>query len=450
MRKFILATFCLLLVTPLAVVAQTPTFDPSLLSEDSALLKTFTERDACFSAYEYGGVHFELGETDHLGIFAPQATVAIKGKVVNDKDYVLPQGRIIVRVLKHDEKFAPKNWHTYVADTVLDGDYGLAAKGSRDFSFDWKIPGLAPVGTYQLDFFYLAGNRYVMSGIPYVANMPGKSLLFDVMDAGSSVAAAFDRNSIELSGNPLELRAVPPTLPADQSVTATVPLLNEAKETTPIKISKALYKWSDSDMEDPLVKTEAILNVAAGDIVPVTFEWPKPAPGVYELVLNAEPLSGEALPSVIKIRFGIEGNMPRIIFAGITSTDKDKATITTCTVNGTFTAQKPGSVATTVSVNGQPIKQTQKDVTDTSLLFTSKLEIQSSELTRGRVTVLAEAKNENGEVTDSHAMEYPQINQKSTININQASIVLLACIILGALASLTYFFITKRKNHAAI
>lgn len=426
----------------LGLLAPSFVFAQNAAPDISGLGRLLTEQNECFSGYKYGGVRFEFTQ-ESLGTFSPGQTIKVAGKAMNQKAYPLTQGRIAVRVLRHNKDYEPKNWHTYVAEANI-SDQDLQPNGSRDFNFEWKIPAMSPGGTYQIDFFYLSGDNFVISGIPYVTNMPGGRVLFNVIDSDTSAAVSFDRNHIVLSGKTLEMRAVPPQLPANKPISVQASLIGELKydnQSVPAILTTALYKWSDSDLE-AATQSQSKNIVITNSPQPVTFDWDKPVPGVYELVFTAQPMSQDGLPAILKVRFAIDGNVPRVIFAGITDNDGTTATITTCVVNSTFTDGQAGGLKTAVLVGNKTIGETKKNVTNTASLFASKVKIPAKDLASDDVTVKAEAYNEQGEVTDSRDIYYLNGSQAAA----RGSLGLKIFVVVATAVIIALFFLGQRRK----
>ena len=329
----------------------------------------------------------------------------VKGKVTNGNNYYLTEGKILARILRRDEKVAGRDWHPYVAEIEVPGKFPLLANESKEFSFAWDVPALAPSGEYQVDLFYLAGRRYVLSGLSYIVNVPGGTTGFTVRESGPPAGANFDRSSVRLAGKNLTLRSVPPTLPADKPISVSAKINTIGGNALPVVITKKLFNWSDTDKTQPLESVTETIIIDPKKPQEVSFNWQKPKAGVYELVLTALPINQDALPSILRVRFPVEGNTPRIIFGGITGQEDDNVKITACAVNGTFGEGK-GTVNARIMTGDKILGSGESKLQNTAGVLTAKFVVPLEALKGKEFSVLTEAKNEQGEVIDSHAVKY--------------------------------------------
>lgn len=391
----------LTLVIPTVSLAQQETSTP----EPGGGLDEFVKVQSACDFYKYDSVAISTGDISHVGAVAAGEAVTIPGTVKNKNTYALPSGRLWARVLRHDDVMGPDNWYPYVGETNVAGDWSLAPRETKDFVFKWTVPTRASAGIYQVDFFYLAAGRFVMAGTPYVTNVPGASALFNVEDNGMPAEVTFDRNSVTLAGESLALRSVPPTLPVDEPVTIRANL--SATEDSPAIVTKALYGWSDMDGNAPIKVEEDTVRLSAGKEQHVSFTWDNPEAGVYELVLTTTPFDASIAPSILKVRFPIEGNTPRIIFSGVTDRTTDGVVVSSCAVNGTFSSGGiGGSLDTSVKVAGQTVGSATQETSNTDLMFGVQTQIPLDKWQNGDASVTTIAKDDKGMVTDQTSVAY--------------------------------------------
>lgn len=391
----------MIFMVPSVSLAQGDEFDISLRQ---GFLDYLSSRSDCLAHYKFGSVQFSFDAREQKRQVWPGEAIAIQGTVLNTNNYPLPQGKILARVLRQDETVAAEQWYPYVAEEYLSGNYDLGANGNALFTWQWHLPAKAPAGTYRLEFYYLAGGRYVMAGIPYVPAVPGATLLFTVPEAGAPAAINFDRASATINTKPFALRAVPPTYPSHQPLAIKASLAAQGPSPIPVTLTAELHEWSDTDGEPALQASERTVIVTSQQPLPLTFNWADPKPGVYELIWKAAPQDPTILSSILKIRFPIEGNAPRIIFSGIGGYNETEATIVTCLVNGTYGAGE-GSAITQINIAGQAIQPLQTR-TDTGELTAASVNISRQQLNGATLEVATEAHNEAGEVTDTHTVTY--------------------------------------------
>jgi hypothetical protein len=360
-------------------------------------------RMGCLDYYHFGSV--QIAADSHADRYQPGDTVHVEGDIINQNEYPLPDGMVTVRVHREDASVAGRDWHPIVAEMTVPGTYSIPSRGRTRFAFDWTIPKRAPGGSYFIEFSYLAGGRYVMGGIPYIANFPAGSAHFAVEEGDRPLSVMFDRSSVVLNGEPLSLRSVPPSFDPGQPITVEAQLNTQAATEIPASIRVSLHEWSDMDMEAPLIDEITDVTLKPGEPLTVPLAWIDAKPGVYELVLSAIPLEPDGLPSVLKVRFPINGDVPRLIYAGVGKIDEaaGEVTITTCTLNGTAGGKGIGSVDVTLTSDDREIETRNGEVAPilSALNFTVPLSSLG-----GSIEVAAVIKDPDGTVTDRHQMRY--------------------------------------------
>lgn len=419
--------------------------DEELTAEEEGFVDYLATRGECLDRYRFGSVTFDFGQAYQERLYRPGQTVELAGLVHNSNDYPLPQGKIIARVLRYEPTVGARDWHPVVAEQVLTGDYSLAAQSSRAFTFAWPVPAAAPAGGYRVEFYYLVGGRYVLAGIPYTANFPGGVAGFSVQNADLARAITFDRSSVLLAGEPLALRAVPPTLNADAPITVAVKLTAEGPTSVPVTLTKTLYEWSDTDQDPPLSTDSTKTVVTSGKPLTVSFTWDAPQAGVYELVLSAQPDDPAVLPTLVKVRFPVFGNTPRVIYAGVGAIEGGAATITTCVVNGT-TGEGTGTVKTTVRAGEAVVAETTGQ-TEAGGLSTTNVQVPLAQLA-GVSTVDVEAADEQGRVTDRHTVTYGAgvLAAAAAEDSTQRGLVMAAVVIGLLVVALIGAWLMRRRN----
>lgn len=371
--------------------------------EQHALADYFAGRSQCLDEYQFGSVRFSVVGGATQSIQAGQ-TINISASVENTNDFPLPEGKVYVHVLRQDSTVVSNNWHPLVYEGVVPGNHSLKTNETKALSFSWQAPAQAPSGIYRVEFFYLAGGRYVMSGLPYTPNIAGGSSLFSITQPGTVSYLEFDRSSVRLQGSPLNLRAVPPVLAATTPVNALVALKGVGNTATSATVKTSLYQWSVTDGQAPIAENTTTVDVPANGSVDVPFTWNTPEAGAYELVYEIVSGNAAQLPTRLKFRFPISGNVPRIIFAGITGEDGDNAVVTACAVNASFGEGTGSLEASAASLGGQSLGSS-AGATDAAALSSVTFTVPKTALAAGG-SVTAQAKDANGTVTDSHTISY--------------------------------------------
>ncbi|MEO6077690.1 MAG: hypothetical protein ABIP54_02800 [Candidatus Andersenbacteria bacterium] len=165
------------LFSPLNALAQVPSSSPLVSPENNPAIAQsiagFTDaRFACMDNYNFGSVVVSIDSAksvlDHQ--YLPGETITVAGTLHNPNNYPLVEGRMYAHILREEATMADKNWHPYLSQEFVPGEYNLDAGQTKDFTYSYRIPAESPAGVYRVELYYLVGNRYVMSGIPYVAN----------------------------------------------------------------------------------------------------------------------------------------------------------------------------------------------------------------------------------------------------------------------------------------
>lgn len=366
---------------------------------DEAAISYLERRADCLSHYQFGSVHILLAPETSQRAITPGATLTLQGTVENMNEIPLVDGRIIARVLREDARVADEQWHPVVAEQVLPGDYGLRARETQPFTFTWVVPGRAPRGLYRVEFFYLAGQRFVFAGVPYVPNVVGAAHLFSVGVSSSPAAVAFDRGAVQLNGSPVALRSVPAAVEPGRTVTVSASLAAEGPGAQPVTMSTKVYDWSDTDGETALHTESASLTITPGIPNPVSLTWTPPGPGVYEVIFIATPADRHVLPSLLKVRFPVRGFAPRLLYAGLGGLTEDGQTVVTaCTLNGTE-GDGEGFARLRATVAGRVLESAESAIgPDVAAV---NFRIPNAHLSKA-VTIEADVLNAEGVVTDRY------------------------------------------------
>ena len=361
-------------------------------------------RNTCLEDYQLGSVLFAFDEVTDSRIVTPGQSISFSGKLQNTNRYPMPQGKVFVRILREDPTVGDQNWHPIVAEYTLPEEFNIPAQGETPFSFTWTSPTTAQSGEYRAEFSFLGAGRYSITGLTFVPNFTGGSTLFYVDNRGTAEHLNFVRNTVTLNGNPYALRSVPPEFQPGIPLTVGTSLQN-ASTTNPLtaNVTMQLFEWSDTDGEPAVTEQTQQVTIAPGQSTPLTFTWDRTVSGVYELVMKAVPVNSPAVPSILRVRFPVVGNTPRIMFSGITNIENDQATILTCVVNGTV-GSGGGTVTTNATANGQTLGSATGNL-EAGNLTTTTANVPLSDASQS-LSVVTEARDENGNITDSHTVTY--------------------------------------------
>ncbi len=414
MNRFFVALVCMAIVAlPSFAFAQTASPQPHTALTDSAK-QYFEGRFACLDNYNFNSVIITVDTAksmlDHQ--YLPGETITVAGTIENPNNYPLVGGKVYAHILREDATMASENWHPYISQEFVPGEYDLAANQTTDFTYSYRIPSKSPAGTYRVELYYLVGNRYVMSGIPYVANFTGASAPFTVTrpvvtgSAANAVAGFdFDRNSVKVNNKAFQLRAIPAVLDSGKPVTVSVDLNTLGKSKISGTVHMDLYKWSITDQAKPVASKSVDITVSGTKAAPIAFTWDSATPGTYELVLTAANSDIEASPSILDIRFPVGGLVPRIVYSGIGAIADGSATINACVVNATF-GSGAGTMTNTLVINGKEVQAKDAPIA-ADQLSTALLSAKLSELAGKGFDVHVVARDASGAIADETTVSYP-------------------------------------------
>lgn len=371
--------------------------------EEVAFTEHLASRDACLTEYQFGSVFVSFDRTAARERVAAGDRLSINGVVENTNSYPLPSGRLIARVLRHDTGVADDNWHPVIEELDVPGDFDLLANGKKNFDFIWPVPTGAPSGVYRVEFSFLAGGRYSMGGLPFVPNFTAGSRLFLVENRGEAQYVEFDRSSVELNDAPYALRSVPPVFLPGQPLVITADVVNPSVTQQVVTVSSELHEWSDTDREDPVIANSQQLTLAPGATETLSFTWDAPTSGVYELVQDVTPAKTDVMPSLLKVRFPVQGVTPRIMFSGVTDTSDNEVDVTTCVINGT--SGEGGGSFTTEIKSGDATLATIEESVIAGAISTGKGHV-TVDSGNEDLTLVMTARDSEGNITDSHTVSY--------------------------------------------
>lgn len=376
------------------------------------------QRNSCFDYYRYGSVRIDL-ESGNAESYAAGQTVTVRGAIVNTNSYGLEGGKLVAIIRRDDETMSEKNWHPGVTQVTLPEVYSIAAGASVPFVFRWDIPQHAPAGQYRIELSYLAAGRYVMAGIPYVMNMPGARFLFTVEQPDGAHAAYVRRNTVHGNGLPIKLRDIPPVYSSGVPVEISFDATALGSSDVPTDVHAALYSWSMTDGKEPVVEKNESLVLRGGVSSLVSFLWDRSEPGTYELVVTLTPKLEGTLPSLVKIRFAVEGNVPRIIYSGVGGYEGDEAIVVSCIVNETE-GVVDGNAQTDVRIGGTIVAGANGALSPDGLTVL-QARVPQSDLDRSGVSIVTSVKDSQGGVYDAHEVVYQEevLSQKQGTDARQ-------------------------------
>lgn len=420
----------------------------------------------CFDYYQFGSVITDISST--LPSTVDGATMTFVGTMTNQNPYPLTGLDLYVKIFRKQSKEADalNNAHHLVAQFVAVDNISITAKGEREFSFDWLVPPGTIPGDYMIATYAMTNEAYNLSGLSFTDDVTGASAQFkiDGEDAGSF---AFDKNKVKMNDTEFRFASMIPTFAKDETVTITVPYVNNTKSDKEVEVLWKQYNWDGLNEQALLNVKSETFTVPAGKSKLISYSATEYKGAVTYIVADAE---SDGVHSILDMRFARIGvEQARINFPSITSfplvAGQPNSLFSCLHVAGPDTLSGATLDLTLTDKNGAVITQNKYEGNVTSAMmgvkydFTPTANYDQVTLTAtlerngvvediGKVTYdcqaidaslcLAETGNDSGENGNNGA--------NSTHNTKLVMLIL----ILGILAIVGIFFSLKRRHNSQL
>lgn len=274
-------------------------FIPSLVFSQSVT----SQLVSCFNHYQLNSVDLSSISSDKVSYHAGEI-VKFKGLITNNNPYPVVDGMVLAQVIHLDsnKEGSSKNGDNVLDEFLVKNDINILAQGQYPLEFDYQISDNFPGGEYQLATYFISSKRFLMSGIPFLSNVPGASTRFSV-NSIKNLSVYLDRNSVQINDSEYEFRNLPPTL-NQNSIQIKAKLINKTKTQSEGKITFYLYKWDFLNEKNLLnVQTNPIVLIG-NETQDILISYDNLAPDAYSLKIVSEFSSQK---SILILRFAVKG-----------------------------------------------------------------------------------------------------------------------------------------------
>lgn len=214
---------------------------------------------SCFDYYHFGSIQADLAA--NLTQTVPGSTINFSGNVVNNNDYPVVEGTLIAKIFRrNDTTFKAGNGNELVDQVTVAKDMALPAKGSKQASFDWKVPTGARGGEYYAAYFFVTSERYNLMGLSFTEDVAGNQAAFTVKNDQDPKTVFLAKNDTTLNGQAHKYAASPLHFSADTAVTVKVKIINPSDKEKSIPVQWNQYSWDAIRAENRQnTKTELVV-----------------------------------------------------------------------------------------------------------------------------------------------------------------------------------------------
>ncbi len=273
----------------------------------------------CFDYYHFGSVQVDIEPSVSSAV--PGVPLTFKGKVKNDNSYPIIAGSVYAKVFKKDgdakdDSLIHQNGYTLVDQFFAKEGISIPAKSDQDISFEWQIPRFLESGDYQIAMFFTTARRFNLLGLSFTDDVVGNTAGFSVKsDIAGGVS--FDKNTVTLNDNQYRFAAFPPHFKKEDTVKASITLVNTTKTDQAVPVSWTQYDWDGLRKENMVAEKRETVSVKAGEKKTISYEATKYKGSVTYLVAEAQYRDTHSFLDTRFVRDGID--RIRMNFPSITS-----------------------------------------------------------------------------------------------------------------------------------
>lgn len=270
----------------------------------------------CFDYYHFGSVVTDITPTVEETVDG--ATLSFVGTITNQNAYPLTGLDLYVKIFREQESDEDvlNNGHNLVDQFVAVDNVSLTANGAKDFSFDWLVPPGTIPGDYVIATYAMTNEAYNLSGLSFTDDVTGAQARFKV--AGEDTGTfTFAKNKVKMNDKEFRFASMIPTFSKDETVTITVPYVNNTKTDKEVKVLWKQYNWDGLNEQALINVKKETFTVPAGKSKVVSYEA-KEYKGTVTYVV-ADAVVGE-VHSILDMRFARLGvEQARINFPSLTN-----------------------------------------------------------------------------------------------------------------------------------
>jgi len=255
----------------------------------------------CFDYYHFGSVQVDVAALSRTA--SAGTPIAFSGSIKNDNSYPIVDGAVYVKVVKGtsdvvDQFFAIR-------------DISIPANRQMPVQFSWKVPAYAQSGDYHIATFFVAADKFNLSGLTFTDDIVGTTAGFTVVGDQKS-GISFDRSAASLNAQPYAFSSFSPQFSATEPIVASAQLKNTGAAAKTVVVTYTLYSWDALSPDQIIDSRKESVSIPANGSKAVSYTVADTSHGVYYLVIKAD--NGDS-SSIVDIRFARQGiDHPRINF----------------------------------------------------------------------------------------------------------------------------------------
>ncbi len=271
---------------------------------------------ACFDFYKFGSVQADI-QPAGFDQAVPGASLFFKGNITNENDYPLVDGKLSVKIFRRDEStFSQGNGNAVVDQFTIQEGIALAAKGSQEVTFEWKVPANARGGEYYAAYFFTTSERYNLMGLSFTDDVVGNQAPFVITNPNDPKTAFLDKNSVTLNDRSVPLAAFPLHFAAEDAVLMKVKVQNPSDQIKSMPLQWNQYGW-DAQREENRQNTKTeLITLQPNEVRELSYQIFPSNSSVIFLTLTTQDGASKSIINTRYVRDGIEET--RINFPSLT------------------------------------------------------------------------------------------------------------------------------------
>ncbi len=314
--------FMLILLPGIVMAQESAPVDAPYINTDTVSLLPSSEAGsqaagniACFDYYKFGSVQADL--QTNVTETAPGATIAFTGKIVNENDYPLVDGKLVAKIFRRSEvTFNEGNGNEIVDQLVVADDVALPAKGGKDASFEWKVPLNARGGEYYAAYFFVTSDRYNLLGLSFTDDVVGNQAPFKVKNESDPKTAFLLKNGTLLNDKKHTYAAFPLHFGKDEAVTAKVQVQNPSDQPKTLPVQWNQYGWDAMRDENRQNTKTELVTLQPNETKELSYQVLPTNSSVVFLTLTTQDGESKSILNIRYVRDGVDET--RINFPSLT------------------------------------------------------------------------------------------------------------------------------------
>lgn len=285
----------------------------------------------CFDYYKLQSVGVSFGANKTT--YRPGDGVNLKGQVVNNNDYPIINGNILIRIGRRPEFSGSGN--ELITEFYYPEIISLSAHATKTLEWVWTVPSGLVSGEYEIQYFFLLGDQLQISGLPFTNEVIGGNTTFSV-ESTSPTQIYFLRDLSKVNGEKYTHVGEWPYMQGSTTVSQT--LYNPTNKDVVVSVLIKTFAWSgpsEKNLRDQQIQT---VTVPALSNALIEYKLEDKNDSIYYVTMQTQVNDA---PSFIASRILTNKSKPRFNFASLRTVDVSSGEIISCFHNmaeGTTTA----------------------------------------------------------------------------------------------------------------